>query len=110
MASIETIPVMSVSLQDINQLVEELGEYPAIYSPLFRRREQREWSSVYLQGLLLELPRKSVEPMVMALRGCHGNDIRAVQQFLGEGSWEDEAILKRYWVEVDHTLGEAMGC
>lgn len=109
MSSIETIPVMSVSLQDVNQLVEELGEYHAIYSPLFRRREQREWSSLYLQGLLLELPRKSIEPMIIALRGTASNDIRAMQQFIGEGSWEDEAILERHWVEVDHTLGEDDG-
>jgi SRSO17 transposase len=109
MQSIETIPVMSLSLQDANQLVKELEAYHAIYSPLFRRREQREWSSLYLQGLLSELPRKSVEPMVIALRGSQSSVIRAMQQFLGEGSWEDETILKRHWVEVEATLGETDG-
>lgn len=109
MQSIETIPVMSLSLQDVNQLVEDLEEYHAIYSPLFQRREQREWSSLYLQGLLLELPRKSVEPMVIALRGSNSHDIRAMQQFLGEGSWVDETILQQHWSEVEHTLGEEDG-
>lgn len=109
MQSIETIPVMSLNPQEVNQLVEELGDYHAIYSPLFRRREQREWSSLYLQGLLSELPRKSIEPMVIALRGTDSNDIRAMQQFLGEGRWEDETILERHWEEVNDTLGEDDG-
>jgi SRSO17 transposase len=109
MQSIETIPVMSLSLQDVNQLVEELGEYHAIYSPLFQRREQLDWSSLYLQGLLSELPRKSVEPMVIAVGGSDGNAIRAMQQFLGEGSWADEPILEQHWVEVAETLGEDDG-
>jgi SRSO17 transposase len=94
---------MSVSLQDDNPLGEEFGEYHAIYSPLFRRREQREGSSLYWQGLLVERPGKSVEPMVIALRGCHSQNIRALQPFLGEGRWEDAAILEQPWAEVEHT-------
>ncbi len=85
MQSIETVPEMQLSAQEISQLVTELEDYHAIYSPLFQRREQREWSSLYLQGLLLEIPRKSIEPMVLALRGANGKDVRAMQQFIGEG-------------------------
>ena len=79
---IETAPTMELSPHDIGSLVDELGAYHAIYSPLFQRREQREWASDYLHGLMLDIPRKSIEPMVLALRGDDLNAIRAMQQFV----------------------------
>ena len=66
---IETTPKMDLAMQDIEHLVEELHAYHAIYSPLFQRREQREAAYAYLQGLLATLPRKSIEPMVLAMDG-----------------------------------------
>ena len=38
---IETTPKMDLAIQDLQDLVEELRAYHAIYSPLFQRREQR---------------------------------------------------------------------
>ena len=107
--AIDTAPVMSLRPQDIASLVEELQAYHAIYSPLFQRREQRQWSADYLRGLLLEMRRKSVEPMVLALHGADYNAIRAMQQFVSEGAWPDHTILKRHWREVDATLGDEDG-
>lgn len=109
MTAIETAPVMDLRPQDVDSLVEELQAYHAIYSPLFQRREQRQWSAEYLRGLLLEIPRKSIEPMMLALQGADPNAIRAMQQFVGEGAWKDQAILKRHWREVDETLGDEDG-
>jgi len=40
-AVIETTPKMDLAIQDLQDLVEELRAYHAIYSPLFQRREQR---------------------------------------------------------------------
>jgi len=108
-APIETAPVMDLRPQDLDRLVEALRDYHAIYSPLFQRREQREWAEKYLHGLLLEMPRKSIEPMVLALDGAQPNAVRAMQLFLSEGAWDDQAILKRHWQEVDRELGEADG-
>jgi SRSO17 transposase len=59
--------------------------------------------------LLLELPRKSIEPMVLALEGANRNTVRAMQQFLSEGAWEDDPILQRHWQEVDRDLGDDDG-
>jgi len=39
---IDTIPALKLSLQEVEVLSEELHAYHAIYSPLFRRREQRQ--------------------------------------------------------------------
>jgi len=32
-----------------------------------------------------------------------------MQQFVAEGAWDDAAILKRHWQEVDAVLGDADG-
>ncbi len=106
---IATAPVLDLAPQDIAALVDELHAYHAIYSPLFQRREQRTWAEKYLQGLLLDLPRKSIEPMVLALEGANPKAVRAMQQFLSEGAWDDTAILQRHWQEVNADLGDADG-
>jgi SRSO17 transposase len=106
---IETAPVLELTPQAIDNLAEELREYHAIYSPLFQRREQREWAEKYLRGLLSELPRKSIEPMMLALEGANANVVRTMQLFISEGAWEDDVILTRHWQEVDAALGEEDG-
>jgi SRSO17 transposase len=79
---IETTAVIDLTPRDLDNLVEELRAYHAIYSPLFQRREQREWAEKYLHGLLLDLPRKSIEPLVLAMEGVQPRAVRAMQQFL----------------------------
>jgi SRSO17 transposase len=106
---IETTPKMDLAIQDIAHLVEELRAYHAIYSPLFQRREQREAAHSYLQGLLATLPRKSIEPMVLAVDGVAPKAVRAMQSFISEGQWHDERLLRQHWKEVETDLGAADG-
>jgi hypothetical protein len=68
--TIDTTAVMDLSPGDLDDLVAELGAYHAICTPLCQRREQREWAAKYLHGLLLDLPRKSTEPLVLAVEGA----------------------------------------
>jgi len=102
---IETAPRMELSVQDIEHLVEELRVYHAIYSPLFQRREQREAAHTSLQGLLAPLPRKSIEPMVLAVDGVAPTAVRAMQSFISEGRWNDERLVHQHWKEVERDLG-----
>jgi hypothetical protein len=106
---ITTVPVMDLTPQALDNLVEELREYHAIYSPLFQRREQREGAVTYLHGLLLELPRTSIEPMILALEGPNAKAVRTTQLFISEGAWDDAVLLHRHWQEVDTSLGEDDG-
>src|SRR6266702_6504868 len=108
-ALIETTPKMDLAIQDIEHMVEELRVYHAIYSPLLQRREQREAAHTYLQGLLATLPRKSIEPMVLALDGVAPKAVRAMQSFISEGQWKDERLLHQYWQEVETDLGADEG-
>ena len=102
---IETTPKMDLAIHDIEHLVEELRAYHAIYSPLFQRREQREAAHSSLQGLLAPLPRKSIEPMVLAVDGVAPKAVRAMQSFISEGQWNDERLLHQHWQEVEADLG-----
>src|SRR5712671_37322 len=102
---IETAPKMDLAVQDIEHLVEELRAYHAIYSPLLQRREQREAAHTYLQGLLAALPRKSIEPMVLAVEGVAPKAVRALQSFMSEGRWDDEGLLHQHWKAVETDLG-----
>ncbi len=107
--TIETAPEMNLEPQDIDNLVDELREYHAIYSSLFCRREQRERAGGYLNGLLLGIPNKSIEPMILAQKGADPNAVRSMQHFISEGVWGDKEILKRHWQEVDKYLGDEDG-
>jgi SRSO17 transposase len=107
--AIDTAPVLSLRPQDSASLVEALQAYHAIYSPLFQRRAQRQWSADSLRGLLLDMRRKAVEPMVLALHGADYNAIRALPQCVSEGAWPDHTLLKRHWRAVDAPLGDADG-
>ena len=102
---IETAPKMDVAVQDIEHLVEALRASPAIYSPLLQRREQREAAHPSLQGLLATLPRKSIEPMVLAVDGVAPAAVRAMQACISAGQWNDERLLSQHWKEVDADLG-----
>ena len=102
---IETAPKMDVAIQDIELLVEELRASHAIYSPLFQRRAQRQAAHTSLQGLLATLPRKSIEPMVLAVDGVAPKAVRAMQSFISEGQWDEAQLVHRHWKEVETDLG-----
>lgn len=96
-------PADNLAPRDVADLADRLTAYHAEFAPLFRRTEQRRWAKHYLAGQLLDLARKSVEPMALALQG--GN-VQALQQFIGVGSWDDDAILARHQALVAETLGD----
>jgi hypothetical protein len=104
-----TVPARDLTPQDITNLVDELRDYHAIYSPLFQRREQRAWALTYLHGLLLDLERTSVEPMAIALHGPYEKHVRALPSFINAGPWDDDAILRQHGQEVNTTLGDDDG-
>src|SRR6266498_4504154 len=102
-------PTGKLRPREVEQLGEALQAYQAEYEDLFTRREQREWAALYMRGQLSELPRKSVEPMVLHLKGADGAAVRAAQQFLGAGAWEDEGILEHRERLVGKDVGETDG-
>src|SRR5579884_551682 len=107
------LAVQDVAAEEVAALAEELVVYHQHFAPLFYRREQREWAELYLRGLLTaDVPRKNVEAIALRLLGVgpHADrQVRALQQFIGEGKWDDEALLAEHQRLVNKTLGEADG-
>jgi len=99
-------PSENLARRDAKRLASELSNYYTEYAPLFARSEQREWAQLYMRGQLSDLERKSIEPMVLRERGKDINAVRAVQQFIGEGAWDDDRILERHQQLVAQDLGE----
>ena len=102
----EVPPRLDLTPQEMADLADELVHYHAAVAELSYRQEQAPWGYKYLQGLMLPIERKSIEPMALAL---DGGDVQAMQQFIGQGQWQDEALLLQHWRLVDETLGEADG-
>lgn len=47
--------------------------------------------------------------MVLALIGADRDAVRGLQHFISAGLWDDDAILRRHWQEVEHDLGDDDG-
>jgi SRSO17 transposase len=106
---IDTVSKITLTVKDVEELETELAEYSQIYQDLFSRREQKEQYKVYLQGLMSTMPNKSVETMMLHLNGDDPKAIRNMQHFLGQGSWQDQAILRQHRQEVSQDLGDENG-
>src|ERR687895_502051 len=94
---IETAPVMDLSPRDLEHLVEELRAYHALSSPVFRRREQREWAGKYRHGLRLEIPRTSIGPLVLALGAATPRGGGPRHLFIAAGAGAPGPPLYRHW-------------
>jgi SRSO17 transposase len=99
-------PPLALTPQEIAAVADDLVQYHAEFAELYYRVEQAHWGEKYLQGLLLPIARKSIEPLALALAG--GN-VQAMQQFIGQGQWQDTPLLHKHWQLVDATLGETDG-
>ena len=102
----ERPPELKLTPEEIEALAEELMDYHQQFAELYYRVEQAHWGYKYLPGLMLPIERKSIQPMALALEG--GN-VQAMQQFIGQGLWEDEKLLEQHRQMVDETLGEEDG-
>jgi SRSO17 transposase len=103
---LDVAPPLELTSQEIEGLADELVSYHAEFADLYYRVEQAHWGHMYLQGLVAPIESKAIQPMAMTLEG--GN-IQAIQQFIGQGRWQDEKLLKKHWQLVNGTLGEEDG-
>jgi SRSO17 transposase len=103
----ETCPAPECNLTpcDVKQFVKELKAYHARFKAAFRRPEQFKRAAVYLKGLLGDVPRKTIEPMALAL----GETVRTLQHFIGQSPWRTEPATQIHQTLIADTLGEEDG-
>ena len=80
----------------LQQFLEDLTE------PM-GRSERRRGARVYLEGLLLDGERKSIEPLAARVAGA---DVQALRQFVGQSPWEVEEVQRRLALQVVDLLSE----
>ena len=66
------------------------------------RSERRAWARKYLEGLLLDGERKSIEPMAARV----GADVQALRQFAGQSPWAVEEVQRALAQKGVDTLSE----
>lgn len=96
------LPSCNLAPRDVEALLADLASYADQFLPDFARKDQGLWAYRYLQGLVSQHPRKSIEPMALA----HGFAIRSMQAFIGESPWRTAPLLQRHQQLVAQTLGE----
>jgi SRSO17 transposase len=99
-------PPLELSEKDVKQLAEELVEYHRVFRDLYFRKEQSHWALKYIEGLLLPGRNKSVETLALTVEGV---SVRPLQRFIGEGAWDDEAVLRKHRQLVAESLGDPDG-
>jgi len=99
-------PSRPLSQQDIDASADELVAYLRLWTAVWPRREQRDWSAFYLFGQLANLERKTIEPMVLTLKGPDEDAMRGLQQFIGQSPWAVRAKWERLQQLVGGWLGE----
>jgi SRSO17 transposase len=101
-------PVLNIVPRDVEGLGDELQRYHQRFAQGFIRCEQRHWALKYSQGQMLDLERKSIEPMAVAVAGGNTRS-EAMQQFISQGAWSDAAVLATHRSAVAETLGRPDG-
>ncbi len=71
---------------------ERLQEFLTTMLAGVGRAERRHHGSLYVQGLLLDGERKSIEPLAKRVPGA---DVQALQQFVGQSPWAWEPVRRR---------------
>lgn len=88
----------TVTARQVQGCRQRLEEFLKRYLPWFYRKEQRENARIVIEGLLSGLERKTAEPIARE----HGVPRKPIQFFVGNGKWDDEAVmaeLRRHVVE-----------
>src|SRR5438128_2877854 len=92
---------------------DRLQDYAATFADDFPQSKPARWAGVYLQGLLLDGERKSIEPLshrITLPEGLTSTDPeQALQQFLSQSPWDELAVLRRYRGHLAHTFASPDG-
>ena len=78
-----------MTAHQIMRIRQQLQDFVEDFAADLGRSERRHWCGKYIEGLLREGERKSIEPMAARIDG----DEQALQQFVSQSPWDHEAVL-----------------
>src|SRR5689334_16815763 len=93
--------------------LDRLRDYAGLFADDFPQAKPARWTGVYLQGLLLDGERKSIEPLARRItlpEGLPSKDPeQALQQFVNQSPWDEQAVLRRYRARMAQTFASQEG-
>jgi SRSO17 transposase len=89
--------------KEVAALDGRLDRFLADLTTSLGRSERHHWAKVYLQGLLMEGGRKSIEPLAGRIAGA---DVQSLRQFVGQSPWAVEQIQQKLAEKVVDLLAE----
>ena len=91
---------------EFQRVYESFGEFHSFFGPAFGRKQWREHSGNYLQALLVQgQERRNAENLSESV----GISARAMQRFLTEARWDDDAVVGRLQEYLAPRLGHPEG-
>jgi SRSO17 transposase len=95
------------------EVLDRLEAYAGRFRDLFNVPRQAAWCGVYLHGLIQDGDRKSVEPIANRVTLPEELDVsdpdQALQQFLGQSPWDEQAVWRRYRSVMAETFADDAG-
>jgi len=93
--------------EQIRRLQPMLSRYLKLFDDCFSRKNTRKHLSVYVEGQLSDLDRKSVEPIALAA----GVPVRTLQEFLSQHRWQEDLARDRLQTIVakEHASEHSVG-
>jgi SRSO17 transposase len=95
------------------EVLDRLRDYADTFRDDFTHTRQAAWSGVYLQGLLHDGERKSIEPLSARVDLPPGLDAKdpeqALQQFVNQSPWDDRSLARRYRQRMAATFASPEG-
>jgi SRSO17 transposase len=92
--------------RELEACADRLEEFLSKLLRQVGRSERRHYGALYVQGLLLDGERKSIEPLAQRVPG--GN-VQALQQFVGQSPWAWEPVRRLLAQQMEEALLPATG-
>src|SRR5215212_8726136 len=95
------------------EVLDRLEDYADVFRDDFSHKKQATWCGIYLQGLLHDGERKSIEPLsgrVTLPPDLNAKDPeQALQQFVNQSPWDEQALARRYRQHLARTFASPEG-
>ncbi len=90
-----------------------LRDYATLFRDDFCRHDQARWTALYLQGLLRDGERKSIEPLarrvVLPAEWDIQDPAQALQNFVNQSPWQEKLLWQRYRRHLAQTFASPQG-
>jgi SRSO17 transposase len=94
-------------------VLSRLAQYAESFAPDFPQARPALWAGVYLQGLLSDGERKSIEPLSRRVTLPDELAVKdpdqALQQFVNQSPWDHKRVLRRYRCLLAQTFASPQG-